>query len=309
MVQILRTNEIKSRGWCFTINNWIEEEKVRISSEIASAKYGIAEIEHSGEGQGTPHIQGYIYWNNVKSFREAKRRLGERAHIEAAKGSPEQNYDYCSKEGTVFAQKPLPKKGLKWCFLEMWNDMNTLTTNEFRDKYPKEWYVHREKVLQVMIDSAMKSVRDFNGDLGDKNVWIWGEPGVGKSRWACSNGTYNEILKKNFNKWWDGYNLLETKIVIIEDYPCLPQGNLLIQHMKIWGDRYPFEGECKGSHLMVEPRRFFLIITSNFPITECFENEEDQKAIKRRFKEIHCEQGDMFSQCMIKLERQIIESN
>ena len=43
--------------------------------------------------------------------------------------------------------------------------------------------------------------------------------------------------------------------------------------------------ECKGSSMVVEPGRFFLIVTSNFPIEACFENQEDVRAIKRRFRE------------------------
>ena len=152
----------------------------------------------------------------------------------------------------------------------------------------------------------MAQVKEFDGNLPDKNWWVWGEPGVGKSRWAASNGDYAEIFKKNFNKWWDGYKILQTKIVIIEDYPPCPQGNVLAQHMKIWGDRYPFEGECKGSHMMIEPRRFFLIVTSNYPIDACFQTEEDKQAIHRRFHEVKMEKGDLLSLCDFTLDKTII---
>ena len=76
--------------------------------------------------------------------------------------------------------------------------------------------------------------------------------------------------------------------------------------MKIWGDRYPFEGECKGSHLMIEPRRFFLIVTSNYPIEGCFMNYEDQQAIKRRFHEVEMVPGDLMSLLDFTLDRNII---
>ena len=60
----------------------------------------------------------------------------------------------------------------------------------------------------------------------------------------------------------------------------------LVQYIKIWGDRYPFEGECKGSHVLVEPGRFLFVITSNYPMDQCFIAEEDKAAIHRRFREI-----------------------
>ena len=275
----------RSRGWCFTINNFSEEEHHLVEYTITNAKYGIAETEHMGQGEGTPHIQGYVYFENPRKRSELERMLGGRAWLAPAKGSPKQNYDYCSKENSVFVMKPIPKCSERPSFLEMYNDMCTMTIEEFTQKYPGEWYRNREKVMKVMIDNAMKNVKNFDGNLIEKNLWLYGHPGVGKSKWAASQGTYDEIFKKNFNKWWDGYNLLTTKIVILEDYPCAPQGQLLAQHMKIWGDRYPFTAECKGSHLMVEPRRFFFIVTSNYTIDQCFENEEDRAAIKRRFQE------------------------
>lgn len=300
----------KGRGFVFTINNFTQEDKDRVENLINSPRvqYGIAETEHCEEGQGTPHIQGYVFFQNTTTRQHVSNLLEKRAHIEKAKGNPRQNYNYCSKEGTVFVKRQMKQtEGQGGGFLEMYNDMKTLSPEEFESKYPQFWVMNREKVMRVMIDSAMPKVKDFGGDLHDKNIWLWGAPGLGKSRWAALQGSYGEIFKKNFNKWWDGYSLLSTKIVIIEDYPCVPAGNTLVQHIKIWGDRYPFEAECKGSHLLVEPGRFFLIITSNYPIERCFENSEDIRAIKRRFKEVEIKQGDFYNQGMNRLDRAIIQ--
>ena len=72
--QVLQRNTVRARGWCFTINNFSEEEKNQISELICSnaVKYGIAETEHTGDGEGTPHIQGYIYFENAQTFRRIK---------------------------------------------------------------------------------------------------------------------------------------------------------------------------------------------------------------------------------------------
>lgn len=61
-----------------------------------NCKYGVFEIEHQG-GDGTPHIQGYLYLTSKKRLTQLK-RVFARAHFEAAKGSHEQNVNYCSKE-------------------------------------------------------------------------------------------------------------------------------------------------------------------------------------------------------------------
>ena len=158
-----------------------------------------------------------------------------------------------------------------------------------------------------MIENAMKAVEVFNGDLKTKNFWLWGKPGVGKSRWAQLQAPYANIFKKNFNKWWDGYKILETMVVILDDYPATPAGNTLAQHMKVWGDRYPFIGECKGSHMMLEPSRFIFIVTSNYPIEQCFALNEDKEAILRRFTQIEVKEGDLYNQGIVRLDLSILK--
>lgn len=301
--------QVRSRAWCITINNPSDGDKEQLVELIETqCLLGIAEMEHT-EGEGTPHVQGYVKFSNQKTLSQISRLL-PRAHLEKAFGTWKENWKYCSKEGTVFIEKghtlQEAENGNIIPFDQMYQDMKTMAPDEFEDKYPKEWYMRKDKVMAVMIQHAMSHTKEFNGDLPAKNWWIWGAPGVGKSRWAASNGSYCEIFKKNFNKWWDGYNLLTTKFVIIEDYPCAPQGNALVQHMKIWADRYPFEAECKGSHMLVEPGRFFLIVTSNYPIDSCFCQEEDKEAIHRRFKEVQMIRGDLMSLGDFTLDRKII---
>lgn len=285
----------RSRHWCLTINNFDEDDKNKLIDVINNqCLAGIAEIEHIDEG--TPHIQGYISFPNAKSRRVVSSLL-PRAHLEPAKGTWKDNWRYCSKEGNIIIEKghTLEEAEVieKIPFEVMYKDMIDMTPHQFEMKYPKFWVMHKDKVLSIMTDHAMEKAKTWNGNLQEKNFWIWGKPGVGKSKWVTNQCPLVNQLKKNFNKWWDGYNILITHLVIIEDYPSLPSGNVLVQHMKIWGDRYPFEGECKGSHLLIEPGKFFLVVTSNYPIAGCFQNEEDIEAISRRFKEIEMKSGSL----------------
>ncbi|KAK2945360.1 hypothetical protein BLNAU_19689 [Blattamonas nauphoetae] len=52
---------------------------------------------HEVGDSGTPHLQGYIVFQTIKSLSQAKTII-PRAHWEQAKGSLERNYIYCTKQ-------------------------------------------------------------------------------------------------------------------------------------------------------------------------------------------------------------------
>ncbi len=56
-------------------------------------------------------------------------------------------------------------------------------------------------------------------------------------------------------------------------------------NMKKWADRYPVKVEAKGIQMDIRPKR--IIVTSNYAIDECWENQRDIDAIKARFKIHH----------------------
>lgn len=98
---------VRSRAWCFTINNDKYDDLKRLLE--ATFEYLVFGFE-VGE-KGTPHMQGYIYFKNALRQSSVKAIL-PRAHLEITKGSPDDNYDYCSKDGNFyeFGEKPLQGK-------------------------------------------------------------------------------------------------------------------------------------------------------------------------------------------------------
>lgn len=88
----------RSRGWCWTLNNYSEEEYINMKEGLHTTQLDKWIIGKEVGSQGTSHLQGYFYFNNGKSF-SAVCRINSKAHWEKAKGTPEHNYNYCSKEG------------------------------------------------------------------------------------------------------------------------------------------------------------------------------------------------------------------
>lgn len=120
----------------------------------------------------------------------------------------------------------------------------------------------------------------YEGELSQKNLWICGPPGTGKSRMVYQYAQERRIriYHKLQNKWWDGYSGQE--LVLVEDADPSTM-RILASHMKVWSDRYPFTAEVKGSARMMNSL-FEFVITSNYSIDDCF-NSVDATAIKRRF--------------------------
>lgn len=80
-----------SRSYCFTINNpSVDEVNDLFQNDF---KYMIIGFE-TGK-KGTPHIQGYLQYYQPVTFNTVKLSLPT-AHIEVAKGTPQQNIAYCS---------------------------------------------------------------------------------------------------------------------------------------------------------------------------------------------------------------------
>lgn len=82
------------RRWCFTLNNYSEEEYEMFNNlDVNSIVIG----KEVGDNN-TPHLQGFIKFKVVKRLAGLK-KICSRAHWEKAKGSDKQNLIYCTKGG------------------------------------------------------------------------------------------------------------------------------------------------------------------------------------------------------------------
>ena len=86
-----------SNRWCFTLNNWTEEEYVQIVQSFSQGGHNYVIGKEVGEN-GTPHLQGYVEVKDKKRVRWTCFRLSERIHWEKCKGDRASNVRYCSKE-------------------------------------------------------------------------------------------------------------------------------------------------------------------------------------------------------------------
>lgn len=254
-------SKVQKKAYCFTLNNYTEDEFTSLKGAAeAQCRYAIIGCE-TGES-GTPHLQGYWLFRKRIAFKACIDRYFSRCHVEIAAGSPESNRTYCSKGGTYWEHGECPAGNFKSKSEGRTRDVVATTfvahmergrpgLLEFTNEEPGNWYFSGHNLLRNYL-TLQPAVDRPN----IKVEWVYGEPGVGKSRYAHAKYP-TAYIKEPRTKWWNNY--ICEKEVIIDDFG--PQG-IDINHLLRWFDRYKCYVECKGGMLPLLADTF--IVTSNF---------------------------------------------
>lgn len=260
--------ERKFRHCCFTLNNYVEEEDVpRISDWFEEeAKYWI--IGREVGDSGTPHLQGYASFRGRHSFSYVRSKLGSRCHIESARGTARQNREYCSKGGN-FVEGGAINEGRSGGTRDETArqfmaavELGDRGVSAFADTFPGTYIFSGSNMLRNALSLRLPCER-----AGINVRWIFGLPGVGKSKLA--HETLPEAYVKDpRTKWWNGYLL--QKDVIIDDFG---PGGIDINHLLRWFDRYKCMVETKGGMIALHAINF--IVTSNFKPSDIFKWGDD----------------------------------
>lgn len=271
---------LRSRAWLFTFNNYADHvPHVTLVRSAEHVKFFVIGRE-VGES-GTPHLQGYIYFATLKSLTQC-RALLPLAHWTIARGTAQENYAYCTKDGNFDEGGVMPatqtEKGAKGAarIAELWTLARAGQFEQLPPQNIKTWeYIHLKYQPKPPARDQLK------------NFWIVGQSGTGKSRMVREQFPIH--YNKPMSKWWDGYNNEET--IVLDDF-APDHGKYLGYFLKIWADHYPFNAEVKGGMLHIRPLR--VLVTSQYRINECFEDVHTVEAINRRFTVCDMQFGNNF---------------
>ncbi|AUM61846.1 Rep [uncultured virus] len=251
----------------------IEDPEHYIKKVSEQCLWALGQVEKCPE-TGRLHIQGMAYAKEAKSW-----AFMSPDHIEVCK-DPAKSIIYCTKEETRI--KGPYESGVR----PTWNIKGMKLTNKDILSTPLTQLVDEEKIHIRDYEKLRKCVNLYNLDkktekrVSEENLWIVGQPGVGKSYWVREQFGDSLYLKAQ-NKWWDGYNGEEN--VLIDDFD--QGGKCLSHYLKIWGDSYDLTGEIKGGTIKLGYKRF--IITSNYTIDQLWGGEGGDPvlvaALERRF--------------------------
>lgn len=160
-----RVRDIPGKYWCFTLNNWTNEEVAQMALDFSLFCNKWIYGKEIGEND-TPHLQGFLVLNTKDRLSGIKKKFGNRYHFEKMKGTEEEAVRYCCKDGDITLSSNV--------FPEFWLKPLKIKRNVGDTLIKKEnFFPWQKEILNIIED-------DINDDR--HIYWIWESEGnVGKS--------------------------------------------------------------------------------------------------------------------------------
>jgi len=267
-----------AKNWCFTLNNYTDDEYGRICTCGADPHVVSYMVVGKEVGEtGTPHLQGFVQFKDKKRLAPVKALLSERLHLEPMRGTALQASDYCKKEGDVTEYGTIMSQGKRTDLHDVCADIQSgKRLKQIAADHPCA-FIKFNRGIAALIAVTQQATTAENV----RGIWVYGEPGTGKSHWVRSLYPEEDIYHKSQNKWWDSYQGEEN--VLLDDLDHGARG--LGHHFKLWADKWPVTGEIKGATVSLCYSHFY--VTSNYHPCQIWNPKEDPAmyaAIRRRFE-------------------------
>jgi len=240
----------RTRGVTWTLFNYepyIDQLKQYAKDECEYMIFGFEVCPDTAK----KHLQGYHYYSNARAYPNKKWRdvtcLETNGRDFISRGSPQQNYDYCSKLNDFWTYGELPKQGQRTDWEQVRSHLQAgLDIPSAIESQPQLLPCIRslERFQQL-------TLRPLNRDV--TVIILIGDAGTGKSRWAYDN--YPDLYSKPEGHWFDGYT--GQKTLLLDDY----YGDVPYSQFLKLLDRYPLSVPIKGGFLYAQWNT--VIITSN----------------------------------------------
>lgn len=263
----------RHRNFVFTYNNYPNTDLV----DNVACKY-IAYSHEVAPTTNTPHLQGFITFNSVKSYNQVINLLPG-CHVEAMRGSIAENEDYCSKAGNLIerGEKPISNDNRGRAESERWQRAKDLAKEGKIDDIDADIYIRCYSTLKSIAKDHM--IKPPPAEV--QCFWIHGDTGTGKSH--AVETKFPDCYKKSMDdlKWFDGYE--DEEVVYLEDFDVyqIKWGGML----KRLADRWPMQASIKGSMKYIRPK--MVIVTSNYTPDQIWSDPQTLNPLMRRFQLIH----------------------
>jgi hypothetical protein len=227
----------------------------------------------------TPHIHAFVHFERRLDFKKAQCFDFDGYH-----GKYETVRDkyrvmkYVSKDGNYISNFDIEEK--EKSFLNKKRDLSAeimkgeKQLHEIVSEQPELLFGYKKLYEDITLFNLHR--KPATNYLKRDCLWIWGEPGTGKTTWA--RHIPGSKYMKAQTKWWDGYQ--GEDVVVLDDFDL--KGECLSHYLKIWSDNWSFNAEIKGSSIKPSYTKF--IITSNYHPRQIWKEDTQLiSAIERRF--------------------------
>lgn len=275
------------RAWCFTY--YPNDPDVFVSpvnvSDATYLKRAIWQWELCPSTKRI-HLQGFVRWERPCGLVQCSTWLGLRgAHLEPARGSDQDNYEYCSKlesrlkvteEPIVLGNWKTDKR--KGKFDEYSNLLVEAGQKAVYDKDPGFCLQYARKIKEFDEQFVTRYIDGCHEKKRDVKVIFMSTPtGYGKTTSvykAFGMGVYRVRLHKPGEEpWMDGY--AGEKVILMDE---VKRYDYTTTMMNEWCDGFPTRLRTKNNHCWANWE--LIIITSNYGFHECF--DDPHKALARR---------------------------
>lgn len=251
-----RSGYTQGRAWCFTVNNFSEDDVRLIRRLQSDTKVRYVVLQQEVASTGTNHLQGYIEFFRPRRLQVVRKLISPRVHWEKRCGTQADAIAYCKK-------------------------VESRVVDGVRIEFgtPARSKISVDLVSSVLAGASMKDLaldfpRQFmNNSVGikalkeqivDVRKWqmevivFWGKTGTGKTftAWQRWPEAYSVSWPIGSNWWWENYDGEET--VICDEFAS----QVKLQKMLRFLDRTPFRVFYKGGSTQFRSKRIVLI--SNF---------------------------------------------
>lgn len=261
---------VQCHAWCFTINNYTEQDEEDVKALQQFASYVVCGKE-TAPTTGTPHLQGYVYMINKASFKAMKRAL-PRARLVVSKGSDFDNFGYSKKEDLWFKFGTPPCQGRRTDLAAAYEIVKE--TSRMKDVVAAMPNYQAIRCAETYL-KYHEAPRDWKPEVR----WYFGATGEGKTRLAREwLGECYTCLDSS--KFWEGYDAHES--VLIDDFrKDFCKFHVLLRIL----DRYEFRVEVKGASRQLRAKK--IAITCPFHPRDVYELREDVGQLLRRIDAIY----------------------
>ncbi|PKM73099.1 MAG: replication protein [Firmicutes bacterium HGW-Firmicutes-16] len=290
-----------SRRYQLTLNNpelhdWSHEFIKNAIGTFAGLIYWCM-CDEIGE-TGTPHTHIFVMFKNAVQFTTIQ-KVFYGAHIEAARGSNQENRDYIRKEGAGIEEKKketnIPETFEEYGELppdraqgvsenaEIYEMIKQGKTDfEILEEHPNA--INRlDKIRQARLTVQ-------NEIFGDKPrfvevTYIWGKTGVGKTRSVTEKYGYRNVYRvTNYKHPFDQYQGQD--VILFDEY----RSQLTISEFLNYLDVHPTPLACRYADRQACYTKVFII--SNIPLEKQYrdvqrEDAESWIALKRRIQHVY----------------------